>query len=126
MYVETDFLLALAKQSDWLKENAEDALEDHDVTTSIVAYTELLLLAEDYDIDRVRAVADLLDIVPVVPEEHQQAVLKAVTYQDEHGMTTFDAIHAGLAETRGERILGTDQAYDELEIDRVPLEPDGE
>lgn len=126
MYVETDFLLALAKQSDWLKGNAEDALEDHDVTTSIVAYTELLLLAEDYDIDRVRAVADLLDIVPVVPEEHQQAVLKAVTYQDEHGMTTFDAIHAGLAETRGERILGTDQAYDELEIDRVPLEPDGE
>ncbi|WP_246988813.1 type II toxin-antitoxin system VapC family toxin [Halorientalis marina] len=124
MYVETDFLLALAKESDWLQENAEEALTEHEVVTSIVAYTEFLLLAEEYDIDRVRAVANLLDMVPVVPEDHQQAVLKAATYQDEHGMTTFDAIHAAIAETMGERILGTEQDYDDLEIDRVPLEPD--
>jgi len=123
MYVETDFLLALAKDSDWLKANAEGALDEHEVTTSILAYTEFLLLVEDYDIDRVRAVADLLDIVPVESEAGKQAILKAATYQEEHGMTTFDAVHAGIAETRGEKILGSEQDYDDLDIDRVPLEP---
>ena len=29
-YVETDFLLAFAKDADWLKDRAEDALEEHD------------------------------------------------------------------------------------------------
>jgi hypothetical protein len=69
VYVETDFLIALAKDSDWLKENAEDALqdEDTDVSTSILAYAEFLLLTEKYGIDRVRAVSNLLEMVPVVP-----------------------------------------------------------
>lgn len=126
MYVETDFLLALAKQSDWLQENAVAALEEYEVTTSIVAYAEFLLLAEDYDIDRVRAVADLLDLVPVEPERHQQAILKAVTYQDEYDMTTFDAIHAGIAEMRDVRLFGSDRQYDALDVLRVALEPDEE
>ena len=31
VYVETDFLLALAKDSDWLQGSAEDALDESDV-----------------------------------------------------------------------------------------------
>jgi predicted nucleic acid-binding protein len=124
VYVETDFLIALAKDSDPLKENAEEVLRDEDVevSTSVLAYAEFLLLADRYDIERVRAVSNLLDMVPVVPEEHSQAVLKAAKYQEEHGMTTFDALHAGLAETREARILSSEQDYDALDIERVPLE----
>jgi len=33
-FVETDFLVALAKDSDWLQERAESVLEDNDVVTS--------------------------------------------------------------------------------------------
>ena len=124
VYVETDFLIALGKDSDWLKENAEGGLRDEDieVSTSILAYAEFLLLAEKYDIDRARAVSNLLELVPVLPEEHSQAVLKAAKYQEEHGMTTFDSLHAGLAETRGARILSSEQDYDALDIERVRLE----
>jgi len=124
VYVETDFLIALAKDSDWLKENAEEVLRDEDVevSTSVFSYAEFLLLTDRYDIERVRAVSNLLDMVPVVPEEHSQAVLKAAKYQEEHGMTTFDSLHAGLAETRGARILSSEQDYDALDIERVPLE----
>jgi predicted nucleic acid-binding protein len=124
VYVETDFLVALAKDSDWLKENAEEVLRDEDfeVSTSILAYAEFLLLAERYDFDRVRAVSNLLDVVPVLPEEHSQAVLKAAKYQEEHGMTTFDSLHAGLAETRSARILASEGDYDALDIERVGLE----
>jgi predicted nucleic acid-binding protein len=126
VYVETDFLIALAKDSDWLKDNAESVLQDEDteVSTSILAYAEFLLLAEKYDIDRVRAVSNLLEMVPVAPEDHSQAVLKAAKYQEEHGMTTFDALHAGLAETRGACILSSEKDYDSLDIERVRLEED--
>jgi predicted nucleic acid-binding protein len=124
VYVETDFLVALAKESDWLKKNAEAVLRDEDieVSTSILAYAEFLFLAERYDFDRVRAVSNLLDMVPVLPEEHSQAVLKAAKYQEEHGMTTFDALHAGLSETRDARILASEGDYDALEVERVSIE----
>ncbi|RQG99779.1 PIN domain-containing protein [Natrarchaeobius oligotrophus] len=123
MYVETDFLLALAKESDWLKSEAEEALEKREVATSILAYAEFLLLAEKYDIDRVRAVSNLVELVPALPEEHSQAVLKGVQYQDAHGMTSLDALHAGMIDTWDAPVLGSEQDYDELDIDRIPLEP---
>ncbi|MFP8954627.1 PIN domain-containing protein (plasmid) [Natrialbaceae archaeon A-arb3/5] len=127
MYVETDFLLALAKDSEWLKAEAEAALEEHDdISTSILAYAELLYLVEDYEIDRVRAVSNLLSLVPVQPERHEQAILKAVQYQEEYGMTNFDSLHAGMVDTWRTPVLGSEQAYDQLEIERHPLEPEAE
>lgn len=123
IYVETDFLLALAKSSDWLKDEAESALRERTVRTSILAYAEFLLVSGGYDIDRVRAVSNLVELVPPLPEEHADAVLKAVQYQDEHGMTDFDALHAGMTDTWGTSVLGSEQDYDQLNIDRIPLEP---
>ena len=38
VYVETDFLLALAKDTDWLQESAEAALDEHEVETSAFSY----------------------------------------------------------------------------------------
>ena len=74
----------------------------------------------------VKSVSNLLDVVPVLPEEHSQAVLKAAKYQEEHGMTTFDSLHAGLAETRDARILASEGDYDALDIERVALEGGGD
>ena len=125
-YVETDFLLALAKESDWLKEEAEAAIQEREVATSVLAYAEFLLLAEKYEIDRVRAVSNLVELVPALPEEHSQAVLKAVQYQDKHGMTNFDALHAGMIDTWDTPVLGSERDYDELNIERIPLEPESD
>lgn len=128
MYVETDFLFALAKPDDWLKEETNAALEREDVHTSLLAYAEFLVRAYDegegFDFDVPRLIANLLEVVPVRPEADEEAILAAATYLEEHDMTPFDALHAGIAATRNERILASDRAFDDLDIERVPLEPD--
>ena len=121
-FVETDFLLALGKTDDWLQDRAETVLEEEDVVTSPTAYLELLIVLDREQFDYVRLFANLLDIVPVSTNREQQIVLKAVTYFEE-GMTPFDAFHAATAETRGLPILSSGRAYDEVDPERIPLEP---
>lgn len=122
-FVETDFLLAIAKDDDWLQEHAEAALDAQTVVTSPVAYLELLIVLERREFDYVRLFANLLEIVPVGDETEQQIVLKAVGYFED-GLTPFDAFHAAIADTRGLPILSSDTAYEDVDPDRRPLEPD--
>lgn len=131
MYVETDFLIALVKPDDWLNERAEATLAgDEPVHTSLLAYVELLVEAYEpqvgieYDVPSV--VANLLELVPVDPLEDEDVLLAAATYLDEHDVTPFDAFHAGIAVTNDGRIQSSDGVFDELGLDRVPLEPDGQ
>ena len=128
IYVETDVLIALAKNTDWLKQRAEDAVDndDFELETSAYAYLEFLMLGERYGFDQGRVAIALLSMVPIQPDSDQELVLKAIEYQSEHEMTAFDAFHAAIAETRGLPVLGSDKVYDELEIERLPLEPDEE
>lgn len=129
MYVETDFLIALVKNDDWLQESALRELEERDdIHTSILAYAEVLVLFYDrndseYKIDAPRAIANLLELVPIEPETHEDAVLAAATFLDEYEMTPFDALHAGVIATGEETVLSTEQDYDKIGLDRVPLEP---
>lgn len=122
-YVETDFLLALAKDSDWLKDRAEEKLEERDVVTSTYSYLEILLIRERHEFDYIKLFSNMLDVVPVETEEERQIVLKAVNYFEE-GMTSFDAFHAATAETRGLPILSSDKAYEDVDSERLPLEPE--
>ena len=125
VYVETDFLLALVKDSDWLQGSVEEALDEYEVETSLFSYLELLLARERYEFDYVPLVANLLELVPVQDEEEKQVVLKAVNYYDE-GMTSFDAFHAATTETRGMNVLSSEKDYEDIEVARVPLEPTDE
>jgi len=123
VFVETDFLLALLKDDDWLQTRAEEMLDERAVVTSPFAYLELLLVLERHQFDYVRLFANLLDIVPVGNEKEQQVVLKGVAYFED-GVTPFDAFHAATAETRGLAILSSDKAYGDVDAERLPLEPD--
>ena len=120
---ETDFLLAIVKDDDWLQERAEEALDEREVVTSPFAYLELLIVLERHQLDYVHLFANLLDVVPVGNEEEQQVVLKAVAYFED-GMAPFDSFHAATAETRGLSILSSDRAYEDVDAQRLPLEPD--
>ena len=122
VYVETDFLLALAKDTDWLQESAEAALDEYEVEASAFSYLELILARERYEFDYVPLVANLLELVPVRDEEEKQVVLKAVNYYEE-GTTPFDAFHAATAEARGMDVLSSENDYDGIEVELVPLEP---
>lgn len=125
MYVETDFLLALVKTDDWLREAAERSLEHHQIHTSLLAYAELLTYAYEPDegiaFDVPRVVANLLERVPIRPESHEDVALGAATFLDENDMTPFDAFHAGIAATSGDRIHASDRAYEHLDVEWVPL-----
>jgi predicted nucleic acid-binding protein len=127
MYVETDFLMALAKPEDWLADRVEETLASHDVHTSVLAYVEFLMHAYEPDegigFDVPRVVADLLESVPIRPEPHEDAALAAAWFLDEHDMTPFDAFHAGMAVTEDVPIHSSDQAFEDVAIERVPLEP---
>jgi len=122
VYVKTDFLLALANDSDWLQQSAEEALDEYDVETSAFSYLELLLAWERYEFEYVPLMENLLELVPVRDEEERQIVLKAVNHYDE-GMTAFDAFHAATAETRTLNVLSSEKDYEDIEVGRVPLEP---
>ena len=125
VYVETDFLLALAKDSDWLQRSAAEALDEYEVETSAFSYLELLLARERYEFEYVPLVSNLLELAPVRDEEEKQIVLKAVNYYEE-GMTSFDAFHAATAETRGMDVLSSEKDYEDIGVERVPLEPTNE
>ena len=128
MYVETDFLTALLKDEDWLRESALRALEARDdIHTSILAYAEVLVLFYDreraeYEIDALRAVANLLELVPITPEDHEDAVLAAAAFLEEYDLTPFDALHAGVTATGDERVLSSEHDYETVGLDRLPLE----
>ncbi len=131
MYVETDTLVALAKDDDWLQDAAVQALDEYDPHTSILAYAELLVLFYDreqgsYEIDIPRAVTNLLELVPVVPRTHEDAILAAATFIEDEELTPFDALHAGLAATRDERLLSSETVYETVGVDHVRLVGDGE
>ncbi|NHX37867.1 MULTISPECIES: PIN domain-containing protein [Halolamina] len=127
MFVESDFLFALAKPTDWLQADAEAALETADVHTSIATYAEFLQYFYDpdagaYTIAAAELVPNLLELVAVRPAEHEDALLAAAAFIDDHGLTPYDALHAGIAHVEGETVLSTEQDYDAVGIDRVPLD----
>ena len=123
VFVETDFLLAIATDDDCRQEGAKAVLDEREVVTSPFAYLELLIVLERKQFDYISLFANLLDIVPVSNEEEKQVVLKAVAYLED-GMTPFDSFHAATAETRGLSILSPDKAYGDVAAERLPLEPD--
>ncbi|MXR19114.1 PIN domain-containing protein [Halobacterium bonnevillei] len=122
VFVETDFLLAIAKEDDWLQERAEDVLDEREVVTSPFAYLEMLIVLDRNQFDYVRLFANLLEVIPVGSEDEKQVVLKAVTYFED-GMTPFDSFHAAIADTRGLALFSSDKAYEDADAERLSLEP---
>lgn len=129
MYVETDFLVALVRDDDWLHDAAVAALDEHDdIHTSILSYAELLVLFYErgqagYVIDAPRAIGNLLELVPVEPASHEDALLAAATFIDDEDLTPFDALHAGLVAAGDGAVLSSESDYDAVGLDRTVLEP---
>lgn len=109
MYVETDFLLALIKDEDWLGDAAETVYNKHKkaLWTSQYTLVELLLVAYREDRDAEAVIANAIALVEVNGDA--TTVLAAATQVEEHGLTPFDALH--LVESGDETIVSSDKAY---------------
>jgi len=112
MYVETDFLLALIKDDDWLGTAAETVYRERkdELWTSRFTLIELLLVAYREERDCERVVANATNLVDVRGDV--DTVVAAATYVEDHGMTPFDALH--LVESDGDTVVSSDETYDEF------------
>jgi len=118
MYAETDFILALIKDEDWLGEAAEAVYREHsdDLWTSRFTLVELLMVAYREDRDTERVVANAVNLLDVRGDV--DTVVAAATYVDDYGFTPFDAVH--LVESDGDTIVSSDDTYDGF-ADRLDL-----
>jgi bifunctional ADP-heptose synthase (sugar kinase/adenylyltransferase) len=110
MYAETDFLLALIKDEDWLGEAAETVYHEHrdELWTSQFTLIELLMVAYREERDTERVVTNAAKLVDVRGDV--DTVVAAATYVEDHGFTPFDALH--LVESDGDTIVSSDETYE--------------
>jgi len=118
-YVETDFLLALIKEDDWLSAAAERYYREHseELWTSTHTLVELMLVAyrEDRNVERV--VANAAALIEVRGDA--DSALAAANAVEEDGLTPFDALHLVAAD--GDPVVSSDESYDDV-TERVALE----
>lgn len=118
-YVETDLLLALIKDDDWLGDAAEAIYEARgdELWTARDTLVELMMAAyrEGWIVERVVANA----LLAVAGDT--DSVLAAASHVREHGLTPFDALH--LVHSAGAPIVSCDASYDGF-AERLRLEPD--
>lgn len=124
MFADTNFLLALIKESDWLKESAEDILEKQRgaINTSVSVIIELAIVCKRLGLDTQQAIAHALELTRIDENEYA-ACMRAAVYIGKHGLNVFDAFHA--AYCGNDTIISSDAAYDKLGIERIRLEKGG-
>ncbi|PSG98612.1 MAG: hypothetical protein BRC29_00610 [Nanohaloarchaea archaeon SW_7_43_1] len=112
MYADTDFILALLKDSDWLKDSARAVYEEHkeEIFTSHVTLNEVLILCERNDLSPRKKLSELEMLMQI--EADMDKYLEAAHYMEEYDLHTFDALQVAFSE--GEVILTTDEKIREI------------
>ena len=124
MYADTDFILALLKDDDWLQDSAKEVYRKNndEIWTSQIAVIELMIVCENEGFDVERKLVDLEQLIEIKAEMDQ--FLTAAHYMKNHGLHTFDALHA--AYCGDETILSTDKEFEKLDIQNYNFRLDSE
>lgn len=120
MFADTDFLLALFKETDWLKEEAELILKKYEgeMTTSISVMLGVAIICKRLNINIENTFVHIFEVIKI--EEYDKSIcLKASLYIEENGLNVFDAFHA--ASCNGDTIISSNSAYDKIGIKRLNL-----
>ena len=120
MFADTDFLLALIKDSDWLKKNAIKILKEYKgkIETSISVMIELAHICKRLKINILQVFAHVFEIVKV-DEETYSICMQAALYIEKYDLTVFDSFHASFC--GNDNIISSDSAYDKIGIKRVKV-----
>ena len=121
MFADTDFLLALIKDSDWLKKNAIKILKEHKgkIKTSLSVMIEIALLCKRLKINILQVFTNIFEIIEV-NEETYSTCIQAAVYIEKYNLNVFDAFHA--AHCGNDKIISSDSAYDSIGLERIKLE----
>ncbi|MBI4014498.1 MAG: PIN domain-containing protein [Candidatus Aenigmarchaeota archaeon] len=119
-YADTDFLMALIKPSDWLKQDAEQFLRKYNgsLWTSPVAIIESLLVIRKFGMDAKEVVVSLYELVDV-PLMNRETALAAASFIQDEGMNVFDAFHAAFA--MNDFIISSDDVFEKAGLRRIAL-----
>jgi predicted nucleic acid-binding protein len=122
IYADTDFFLALLKESDWLKEPAERLLRRYagQICVSPAVLIEVSLLAHRDKVDPERMVEDVLSLA-TLKGGNPAVFLEAAQLMNEHGAGALDSLHAAFC-GQDNRLISSDKVFDRLGLKRIPLE----
>ena len=110
MYVETDFLLALLKDEDQLKESAKEVYENNKDNLWTRDYTLIELMLVSYREDR-NVLKTLVGACKLIEIKGDEALMKkAASYVTENDFTPLDAVH--LASSGEDKILSSEEEYE--------------
>nr|WP_310905890.1 PIN domain-containing protein [Natrinema sp. 1APR25-10V2] len=118
-YAETDFLLALIKDDDWLQEAAERVYERRKDELWIERTTliELMLVSYREGWNVLRTVTAARSLVEI--RDDTEDILAAASYVQDDGFTPLDALH--LVTSGDDPIVSSESDYDG-HSERVKLE----
>ncbi len=122
MFADTDFFLALLKESDWLKRNALKVYAKHkrEIWTSESVVIELFLVSEEFGLDPEELVVSLSGICKL--RANVPKLLLAAHYMKKFRATTFDSLHAAYSD--GDTIISSDKIFEHIGLQRIKLEED--
>lgn len=124
MYADTDFLVALMKDDDWLTDAAEKVYRENAdrIWTSRYGLLELLLVSYRQNWNCTEVLSNVEELIEVKNGKDQ--IMKASVMVEKEGMTPMDAIH--LVSSGEDKIVSSDQDYDKhterLKIDEIAEE----
>ena len=121
MFADTDFLLALIKDSDWLKDKAAKILKQNrkKINTSVSVMIEVALICKRLKINAIEVFSNVFELINV-DEETYAICMRAVLYIEKYGLNVFDAFHA--AYCNNDKIVSSVSVYEKVGIERVKLE----
>ncbi|AKH96894.1 type II toxin-antitoxin system VapC family toxin [Halanaeroarchaeum sulfurireducens] len=120
IYADTDFFIALVKDTDWLQNRATTIASEHEgnIYTSRATLLELLMISDRFEFDRMKALSHALEIASV-PED-ESVLFQAADYMENDDLTAFDAYHIAYASQ--DPIISSDTSFDRVTDDRISIE----
>jgi len=121
MLADTDFLLALVKDTDWLKDKAIRLLKEHKkkIRTSVSVMIELALICKRLNIGILETFANIFEIINV-DEKTYEVSMRAALFIEKYKLNVFDAFHAAFCTDN--EIISSDSVYEKVGIKRISLE----
>lgn len=115
VYLDTDCILALVKDSDWLKSPVQKRIKNEKrLCTSVLSVVESrLVLMREEDIGSVLGIQEKLKSLKIklLPLEENILSESNNLMKDFDFLATFDAIHIATAKFHKEKILSTDHIF---------------
>lgn len=122
MYLDTDIILALVKQNDWLKPHVNIKKIHNPKTSALTMIEAQIVLLREYGRKDVIGIVKKIKKFGIAIEEIDERIVEKGEYLLEKYpmLNVFDSIHLAFCIVRKEQIVSTDKLFDSIEeIQRI-------